>query len=72
MQKSNYRIVRKQLPSGEKLFNLHEVFYDKHGNPEFCSGNVIKHSSEDIKELRALLICLFKALDKPALKYEDF
>jgi|LakMenEpi03Aug12_release.lakeMendotaPanAssembly.Ray.scaffolds.fasta_scaffold3622744_1 hypothetical protein len=72
MSNSNYRLVRKSTPSGENTFNIHEVFYSKHGNPEYCSGQQLKNSTDDINEIRTLLIKLLKALDKPVLKYEDF
>jgi hypothetical protein len=68
----NFRVVRKKEANGEITFNIHEVYYDKHGNPEFYSGSPMEPSGGSVQELRTQVIRMLKALDQPILKSEDF
>lgn len=68
----DYRVVRKKLPNGEVVFGIHEVYYDKHKNPQYCSNGPMEPTGESIRELRAELARMLKALEKPILKHEDF
>jgi hypothetical protein len=53
-------------------FGIHEVFYDKHGKPRFCSNRPIELMNENIRGLRTFAFQIMKAFDKPILRYEDF
>ncbi len=68
----DYRVVRKKEATGEITFNIHEVYYNKHGKPEFCSGGPMEPSAESVQELRTQVIRMLKAIDKPILRSEDF
>lgn len=72
MSSWNYRVVRKRTATGEIVFGIHEVYYDGSGNPAFCSDGSIEPGGESIRDLRANLTNMLKALNKPILKFEDF
>jgi hypothetical protein len=54
------------------IFGVHEVFYNKHGKPQFCSSRPIEPMNENISGLRTSVCQMMKAFDKPILRYEDF
>lgn len=68
----DYRVVRKKEPNGSMIFGVHEVFYNKHGKPQFCSSRPIEPMNENISGLRTSVCQMMKAFDKPILRYEDF
>lgn len=68
----DYRVVRKKESNGSMAFGIHEVFYDKHGKPRFCSNRPIELMNENIRGLRTFAFQIMKAFDKPILRYEDF
>lgn len=68
----DYRVVRKKQQNGEIVFGIHEVYYDKHGNPEYCSNSSMEPSGESVRQLHSDLHFMAKAFNKPILKYEDF
>lgn len=47
----NYRIVRKQLDTGEESFQVHEVYYNDDGNIFAISEEPISPSGETAAEL---------------------
>lgn len=68
----DYRVVRKKEDNGSMTFGIHEVFYDKHGKPQFCSNRSMEPTGESIRDLRASVVQMMKAFNKPILRYEDF
>lgn len=71
-QQWSYRVVRKKEDSGEVSFGIHEVYYDKHGKPQFCSNGSIEPIGESVRALKTELSRMQKAFCQPILKYEDF
>lgn len=68
----NYRImVRIDKQTGEKIYAIHEVYYDQEGNPESCTENPVSPMGETADELRDDLIHYNQALAKPVLRHED-
>ena len=68
----NYRII-KTITNGvfgtEHIsYAIHEVYYDKDGNPNACSQNAIAPYGEDsVDSLKADFELMKKAFEKPVL-----
>lgn len=64
-------MVRTDKQTGEKIYAIHEVYYDQDGNPESCTENPVSPMGETVDELRGDLSHYQEALAKPVLRYED-
>jgi hypothetical protein len=72
----DYRVVRTSgVVNGVPWTNLsiHDVYYDKKGNPAGCTKNAITVvTDESIDDLREQLYMMARAFDKPILDYAYF
>jgi len=71
----NHRVIRKEYPEAalDKVFyQIHEVYYDKEGNPELVTKEPIRFMEISTDELRETLERVLRALDKPVLDYSSF
>ena len=67
----NYRIMRRQHPTGEALYGIYEVYYDKEGKVEGWTENSMTGEWETLDDLKGDLEYLLKAFDKELLEYKD-
>lgn len=63
----NYRIVRDKDPTGDVFYGIYTVYYDKFGKPNGISDTPIIIGA-DIEELKAVMIQLLDAFDKPGFE----
>lgn len=68
----NYRVIERDYPDGSKGLGIHEVYYDKEGNPQYCSDKAIAAYGEDKDSLSTDLQHMIDALSKPTLLFSDF
>lgn len=68
----NFRVLRKKEENGAISYGIYEVYYDKHGNPQYCSNSSMEPKEENVRDLKTQIIQMLKAFDKPILKHEDF
>lgn len=67
----NYRVLRSFHTSGdysEYAFTIHEVYYDKEGNPKSWSKNSIDPHGTSMDELKSDMKMMSSALEKPVLE----
>lgn len=62
----NYRVLAHEF-KGELFFQIHEVYYDKNGNPDGYSENASPVGSESVKEINTVLKQMKCAVKKPVL-----
>lgn len=67
----NYRIIRRQFPSGGYEYSFHEVYYKRDRVIEFWSSNPIAPHGETVKELKTDHHHMLLAFDKPVLEEQD-
>lgn len=67
----SHRVVRRQYPSGEVSFALHEVYYDDAGEPTACTEGAVAPFGESLGELRRDLERMLSALDQPVLHLSE-
>lgn len=69
----NHRVVRREYAYGEVDFTIHEAHYEAgKTRPHLITVNGVVPYGESIVELRATLLRMLRALDKPMLRYEEF
>ncbi len=80
----NYRIIRhssSKYKVGDKEFDreeylaIHEVYYDKDGNPDSITRDEIitgDEGKESLKSIKWVLKQMLKSIDKPILNDKDF
>lgn len=77
----NYRILKhvddagifkSHYPNGIIWYGIHEVYYDKNGEPELCSSDPVKVLQEDLEFIKTDLKMMLKATSKPVLNYSLF
>ena len=62
----NYRVVVK-----DDQYNIHEVYYDDKGKPEFFTEDPLGPSGESLEELENDLEYFSEALSLPVLNYNE-
>jgi len=73
----NYRVVRKQNPhfgqedEPDHYYGIHEVYYDKNGNPSTVSVESQAPFGESRNELWIVLDKFREAFTKPILDFEN-
>ena len=67
----NYRITKHE-DKGEEWYGIHEVYYDKDGDPDMISENPIAAHGLTVDEIRSDLDMMRQAFDKPVVNYDDF
>jgi hypothetical protein len=67
----NYRVLR-TIINGEETFAIHEVYYDKNGNPDSCTKRASEPFGENLKELRSDMDRMLEAFSQPVLEYSMF
>jgi hypothetical protein len=72
----NYRVLRRTFVEDgdvKEYYGVHEVYYDKGGNPEMCTSEAISiEYFSDLDGVRWAMEKIAEALAKPVLDYEDF
>ena len=67
----NYRVV-KTLVGTEESYGIHEVYYDSHDRPVYCSANPDPCYASSFKNLLSEVERFRQALNKPVLTSDDF
>lgn len=68
----NYRVAYKvETISGNEyaIYGIHEVYYDKEGNPIMITEDSMAPGGESVEELKEDLSWMMKAFDKPPLNW---
>lgn len=68
----NYRLIDHGENQGERYFAIHEVHYDDTGKPVSVSEDGARIGGETVDDIKDVLERMRGALEKPALRYEDF
>ena len=68
----NYRIVKRENPSGKISFSIHEAYYDENGNVGTITTEPAQPHGENLEELKKDLECYCKALNRLVLDYSHF
>jgi hypothetical protein len=68
----NYRVLKRRHSDDEVTYGIHEVYYDKQGNPSFCSTNPMEPFGSTFKDLNLDFSLMRKAFKLPVLNYQDF
>lgn len=64
----NYRVIEKTDPqTNEKLYQVHEVFYDEQGDIENWTEDSVSYSGESLSELRNDITYHHRAFQEPVL-----
>ena len=66
----NFRAVKKAY-MGETVYGVHEVYYDKDGNPEAVTVDPVGITGDSFDELRKEAVHYIRALCLPVLDYEE-
>jgi len=66
-----YRVVKMDVPSGERGYVIYQVYYDEQGNVELVSTDPVSPCRDTIAELEEDLGRIRQALDLPVLEMED-
>lgn len=64
----NYRVV-KSMVENQPQYEIHEVYYDKDGNPTMYSAVAVKPFGETLKQLKKDHKRMHRALKLPILEY---
>ena len=67
----NYRLTAHESES-ETVFQIHEVYYHKNGEPSLVSVDEIGAHGETIAEVKKDLKMMKNALKKPIFSYKNF
>ncbi len=67
----NYRIIRRENPSGEVTYGIYEVHYDMEGNLRGHSENPISVIGGSIEDIKFDIENLTKSLNKDILTYQN-
>ena len=67
----NYRVIEHE-DEDVKFYQIHEVYYDKDGNPESMTEDASLPFGDNVEELNHTLIYMISALTKPVLPYTMF
>jgi hypothetical protein len=63
----DYRLLR----DSDNNYGIYEVYYNKNGKPCGCSATPVGVSRTSVGEVKAELIMMMKAFNKPVLRKED-
>ncbi len=63
----DYRVVIK-----DGVYAVHEVYYDERGGPRAVSTDEMLPAGESFADLRLTFDLMRQALEKPALRFEEF
>jgi hypothetical protein len=66
----NHRILAHEH-SNEIELEIHEVYYDKDGNPNSCTKNSISVHADTLEGIKWVLERMTECADKPILYYGD-
>tara|TARA_B100001287_G_C22190855_1_gene303447 strand:- start:42 stop:314 length:273 start_codon:yes stop_codon:yes gene_type:complete len=66
----NYRVIKRENPSGEVTYGIYEVHYDMEGNLRGHSENPISIIGESIEDIKFDIENLTKSLQKDILTYQ--
>ena len=66
----NYRVIKRENPSGEVKYGIYEVHYDMEGNLRGHSENPISIIGESIEDIKFDIENLTKSLQKDILTYQ--
>ena len=67
----NYRVVRQIDPNGDEYLAVHEVFYDKDGNPNKVTVDPVPSHGNTLMKLRDNHAVQSRAFNEPILNYAD-
>lgn len=69
----NYRVlVRTDEKTKEKIYAIHEVYYDGVGHPDRCTENSVAPVGESLEELKEIVMKMYlRALQEPVLLYDS-
>ena len=70
----NHRVIKKRFCSefiNEEWYEIHEVYYNKHGKVEGMTENAVYPGGRTIDELRSELEMMLKCLEKDVLDDVD-
>lgn len=68
----DYRVLRRELPGGEVIYGIYEVYYNKDGKPIACT-EAADVENDSIEDLHHQLNLMLEALGLPVLDYNtDF
>lgn len=67
----NYRIIKRENPSGEVTYGIYEVHYDMEGNLKGHTENPISVIGESIEDLKFDIENLKESLNKDVLTYQN-
>jgi hypothetical protein len=69
----NHRVVRREYPSGEVMYQIHEVYYNQARKADSCTQEPVSLMAEDLEDLRWTLQKMLACIDRPTLDYDkDF
>jgi hypothetical protein len=63
----DYRVVRRG-----REFAIHEVFYDRNGNPTSCTEDALSPATLSVEDLKHELEKMLEATERPSLDYKIF
>ena len=67
----NYRIIKRENPSGEVTYGIYEAHYDMEGNLKGHGENPISLIGESVEDLRFEIENLKESLIKDVLTYQN-
>jgi len=67
----NYRIIKRENPSGEVTYGIYEAHYDMEGNLKGHGENPISLIGESVEDLRFEIENLKESLTKDVLTYQN-
>ena len=67
----NYRIIKRENPSGEITYGIYEAHYDMEGNLKGHTENPISIIGESIEDLKLDIDNLKESLTKDVLTYQN-
>ena len=67
----NYRIIKRENPSGEVTYGIYEAHYDMEGNLKGHGENPISLIGESVEDLRFEIENLKESLSKDILTYQN-
>ena len=67
----NHRILAHK-DGDETYYQIHEVYYDKNGNPESYTANGVSVGAESLEGINWVLDKMKECVNKPILSIEDF
>ena len=67
----NYRVIKRENPSGEITYGMYEAHYDMEGNLKGHTENPITMIGESIEDLKFDIENLKESLNKDILTYQN-